>query len=146
MRFLVLHHQRPNAYAPDWTDAAIRRFGREAGPYLEDLLALSRADITSKRAGVRAEALRRVDELAARLHDLAEREGQGPLLPKGLGRAIMERFGLPEGPAVGALKKRLEQAVLDGALPRAAAYEVYLEYLARMEAPAPDAARGPAPR
>lgn len=135
VRFLVLHHQRPNAYLPEWTDAAIRRFGRDVGLYLEDLLALSRADITSKRAGVRAEGLKRVEELAARLRDLAEREGQGPLLPKGLGRAIMERFGLPEGPAVGALRTRLEQAVLDGLLPRNAEYAVYLEYLAWDDTP-----------
>ncbi len=131
VRFLVLHHQRPNQYVPDWTDAAIRRFGRDVGPHLEDLLALSRADVTSQRPGVRADGLRRVDELAARLQELAEREGQGPLLPKGLGRAIMERFGLPEGPGVGSLKARLERAVLDGALPRYADYAVYLDYLAR---------------
>lgn len=131
VRFLVLHHQRPSLYAPEWMEAAIRRFARDAGRHLENLLALSRADITSQRPEVRAEALRRLEELAARIRDLAEREGQGPLLPKGIGRAIMERFGLPEGPAVGRLKVRLEQAVLDGALPRHAHDAVYLDHLAR---------------
>lgn len=142
VRFLVLHHQRPNLYAPDWTDAAIRRFARDAGQHLEDLLALSQADITSRHPRVRAEGLRRVGELGARVRGLSEREGRGPLLPRGIGRAIMERFGLPEGPAVGRLKARLEQAVLDGALPPSADHSVYLDFLAREAAGSPGEARG----
>jgi poly(A) polymerase len=51
VRFLILHHLRANQYAPSWTDSAVRRFDREMSEHLEDLLALSRADITSKRPG-----------------------------------------------------------------------------------------------
>jgi poly(A) polymerase len=46
IRFLVLHHLRANAYEPGWTDAAVRRFDHEMGEHLEDLLDLSRADVT----------------------------------------------------------------------------------------------------
>ena len=51
IRFLVLHHLRANAYEPSWTDAAVRRFDHEMGEHLEDLLHLSRADVTSRRPG-----------------------------------------------------------------------------------------------
>ena len=29
VRFLILHHLRASQYSGDWTDSAVRRFGRE---------------------------------------------------------------------------------------------------------------------
>ena len=49
VRFLILHHLRANQYEGDWTDSAVRRFAREMGGHMDDLLCLSRADITTKR-------------------------------------------------------------------------------------------------
>ena len=49
VRFLILHHLRANQYSADWTDGAVRRFARELGEHLEDLLCLARADITKQR-------------------------------------------------------------------------------------------------
>ncbi|MEZ4294519.1 MAG: HD domain-containing protein [Polyangiaceae bacterium] len=49
VRFLILHHLRASQYDASWTDSAVRRFAREMGPCLLDLLDLSRADITTKR-------------------------------------------------------------------------------------------------
>src|SRR5687767_3336986 len=40
IRFLVLHHLRANQYDPSWTDSAVRRFARELGQHLDDLLCL----------------------------------------------------------------------------------------------------------
>ena len=40
VRFLILHHLRANQYSPDWTDSAVRRFARELGEHLEDVLCL----------------------------------------------------------------------------------------------------------
>lgn len=129
VKALVLLHQRPALYDGTWTDAAVRRFIRDAGPYLDDLLALSRADITSHRPGVREAALARNAELTVRVADLIAKDGEGPLLPTGIGHALMARFGIESGPEIGALKRRLEQAVLDGLLPRNAEPAEYLEYL-----------------
>jgi len=131
VRTLVLLHQRPALYEPEWTDGAVRRLIRDAGEAFEDLLDLSRADVTSHRPGVREGVLARLAELQARAARLIAEEGRGPLLPKFLGNAIMERYGLAPGPKVGELRDRLEQAVLDGLLPRDAPPEVYLAYLDR---------------
>jgi poly(A) polymerase len=129
VRTLVLLHQRPAAYDPAWTDGAVRRLIRDAGDALEDLLDLSRADVTSHRPGVRDGVLVRLAELQGRTAELMRKEGQAPLLPKGIGQAIMAHFGIAAGPRVGELKDRLEQGVLDGALPRDGAPEEYLAYL-----------------
>jgi poly(A) polymerase len=59
IRFLIKHHLRTNQYGDQWTDSAVRRFHREMGPHMTDLLDLSRADITSKRPGRRKQLLDR---------------------------------------------------------------------------------------
>jgi poly(A) polymerase len=132
VRTLVWLHQRPALYDGTWTDGAVRRLIREAGDVLDDLLDLSRADVTSHRPGVREAVLVRLAELQARATELMAKDGQAPLLPKGIGQAIMAHFGIAAGPRVGQLKDRLEQAVLDGELPRDGAPEEYLAYLQRV--------------
>jgi poly(A) polymerase len=132
VRSLVAMHQRPALYEGAWTDAAIRRLIREAGEALQDVLDLSRADVTSHRPGVREDALARLRELETRAAELIHLDGQGPLLPKGIGRAIMTRLGIGEGPRVGEVRAQLEQSVLDGLLPRNAPVEAYLEHLDRI--------------
>ena len=131
VRTLVLMHQRPALYEHTWTDGAVRRLLRDAAGLLEDLLDLSRADVTSHRPGVREAVLGRLAELRDRAADVAAKDGRGPLLPKGIGAAIMRHFGIPAGPRVGELKGHLEQAVLDGVLSRNAAPEDYLAFLDR---------------
>jgi poly(A) polymerase len=132
VRNLVAMHQRPALYEGAWTDAAIRRLIRDAGEGLQDLLDLSRADVTSHRPGVREGALARLQDLEARAAELIRMDGQGPLLPKGIGRAIMARLGIEAGPQVGEIRAHLEQAVLDGLLPRNAPVEAYFDYLGRI--------------
>jgi poly(A) polymerase len=133
VRDLVLMHQRPALYEGAWTDAAIRRLVRDAGEALEDLLDLSRADVTSHRPGIREGVLMRLAELQARAAELIRLDGRGPLLPKGIGRAIMAHYAIEAGPRVGEVKARLEQAVLDGLLPRNAPTEQYLEFLEKLQ-------------
>ncbi len=135
VRALVLMHQRPALYDGTWTDAAVRRLIRDAGETLEDLLDLSRADVTSHRPGVREAVLARLTALQARAVELVRIEGGGPLLPKGIGQEIMLRFGIEAGPRVGEIKERLEQAVLDGLLPRNAPVEAYRDFLDRLADP-----------
>ena len=129
VRTLVLLHQRPALYDRHWTDGAVRRLIHDAGEALEDLLDLSRADVTSHRPGVREGVLARLGELHARTAGIILKDGEAPLLPKGVGQAIMEHFGMGPGPRVGQLKGRLEQAVLDGTLPRDGRPEEYVAYL-----------------
>ena len=129
VRFLVLHHLRANAYESSWTDAAVRRFDHEMGDNLEDLLHLSRADVTSRRPGRRQEAVANIHALKERILAIRELDARVPPLPPGLGNAIMETFGLPPSKRIGDLRKLCEEAVERGELEerRDAAY--YVEFL-----------------
>src|SRR4051794_12292702 len=78
LKFLILHHLRPNQYDASWTDSAVRRFDRELQEHLVDLLDLSRADITSARPGKRQNALRNISELSTRIQQLREEDAKVP--------------------------------------------------------------------
>ncbi|HEY3352706.1 MAG TPA: HD domain-containing protein [Polyangia bacterium] len=132
VRFLILHHLRANQYLPSWTDSAVRRFDRELQPWLEDLLDLSRADITSRRPGRRQEALRQIDELWQRIVALREIDARLPPLPSGLGDAIMTRFALPPSRRVGELRQLCEDAIERGELEERQDADYYLDYLAKV--------------
>ena len=114
VRFLVLHHLRANQYDPGWTDSAVRRFARELGDHLDDLLCLARADITTKRPEKKKKGLSQISELAARIRSLEEEDAKVPPLPGGVGDDIMRAFSLKPSRLIGDIKRQLEAAVASG--------------------------------
>ncbi len=114
VRFLVLHHLRANQYEPSWTDSAVRRFARELGDHLDDLLCLARADITTKRPEKKKKGLSQISELAERIRTIQAEDAKVPPLPTGVGDAIMKAFALPPSRLVGEIKKKLEACVASG--------------------------------
>jgi poly(A) polymerase len=131
VRFLILHHLRAAQYDASWTDSAVRRFAKEMGPYLDDLLCLSRADITTKRPEKKRRGLRQIDELADRVRAVVEEDARVPPLPKGLGTSISERFGIPPSPVLGQIMRALTTAVEAGEVPAQQPADVYLDFLAQ---------------
>jgi poly(A) polymerase len=129
VRFLILHHLRANQYSPDWTDSAVRRFARELGVHLEDLLCLARADITTKRPEKKRRGLQQIEELQQRIGQLASEDALVPPLPSGIGDEIMRAFGLPPSRKVGDVKRMLEEAALAGDVAPHQPAEAYIEFL-----------------
>jgi poly(A) polymerase len=129
IRDLVFFHQRPSQYETTWTDAAVRRFGREVGDLFEDLLKLSRADMTTKYDTKRRHGHALIDELDARVCQIRAMDARIPPLPKGLGLGIIERFSIAPGPRVGQLRSAVEGAVDRGELEPQQDEEVYLAWL-----------------
>ena len=80
---LVELHLRFHTYAMGWTDSAIRRYVRDAGPLLDELNALTRADCTTRneakaqRLNDRMDTLEREIARAARTRG-ARRDPSGP--------------------------------------------------------------------
>ncbi len=130
IRFLVLHHLRANQYDPNWTDSAVRRFARELGCHLDDLLCLARADITTKRPEKKRKGLNQIEELAARISALAAEDAKQPPLPTGIGDAVMKAFNLPPSRLIGDIKKKLEAGVEKGEIPPHLSSEEYVEMIA----------------
>jgi len=148
VRSLVLFHLRANQYEPGWTDSAVRRFGREIGDLLEDLLDLSRADMTTKFMEKKRRGLEQIDELSRRVMEIQELDAKEPPLPKGFGQLIIERFRLRPGPLIGVYRDTLGLAIDTGRIDPRQDAEVYLGWLdarkAGLEAAA--AGEGPGPR
>jgi poly(A) polymerase len=131
IRALILHHLRANAYEAEWTDAAVRRFDQEMGEVLDDLIGLSRADVTSARPGRKQEAARNIEALLTRIMAIRELDARIPPLPPGVGNAIMETFGIPPSKRVGELRKLCEEAIFRGELAERQPSEYYVDYLRR---------------
>jgi len=106
---LVRLHLRPVFYRSEWTDGAVRRLARDAGPHLDRLMALAKADIAAS-AYPEPEKL---DELQSRL-DAVRSERPSRLQPLITGEEIMRARGIGPGPEVGRIKQKLEELVIEG--------------------------------
>jgi poly(A) polymerase len=113
---LIELHLRFHTYQMGWTDSALRRYARDAGPLLTPLNELTRADCTTRNAERARELERGVDELERRLAELAEREALDAIRPELDGDAIMARLGIPPGRAVGRALQFLLEIRLDEGL------------------------------
>lgn len=129
VRFLILHHLRASQYDGSWTDSAVRRFAREMGSGMEDLLCLSRADITTKRPEKKKRGLRQISELAERVRKVEAEDAVVPPLPGGVGDAMMKAFGIPPSKRIGELKKALEEAIEQGEIASHQESEAYVAFL-----------------
>ncbi len=109
---LIRLHLRPVFYKSEWSDGAVRRLARDAGPLLDRLMLLARADIAAS-AYPEPEKL---DELQARL-DSVRAERPSRLAPLVSGEDIMRVRRIGPGPEVGRIKQKLEELVIDGEIP-----------------------------
>jgi poly(A) polymerase len=134
VRFLILHHLRANQYDPSWTDSAVRRFARELGAHLGELLCLARADITTKRPEKKRRGLNQIQELEERIKELALEDSKKPPLPSGVGDAIMKTFGVPPSRLIGDIKKKLEDAIERGEIEPHLECEAYVEMIRKDKA------------
>jgi poly(A) polymerase len=114
---LVELHLRFHTYQLGWTDRAVRRYVRDAGPLLDQLNELTRCDCTTRNAN-KARALgRRMDELERRIDELRQREELDAIRPELDGNQVMSLLGIPPGPVVGrALEFLLELRLDEGQL------------------------------
>ena len=115
---LVELHLRFHGYGSgEWTDSAVRRYVRDAGPLLDRLHVLTRADCTTRNAGKAARLRRTYDDLELRIQRLLEEEELASLRPDLDGQQIMAVLGIAPGPMVGRayqflLERRLDEGPL----------------------------------
>ncbi len=142
MRKLVEMHLRFHGYGDGWSDAAVRRYVRDAGPLLDKLNQLTRADVTTRneRRAAKFQALQ--DDLEERIARLAEQENLDALRPPLDGKQVMDHLGLDPGPAVGeALEFLMELRMERGPIPEDEAYELLDEWATRTRTSRTEATR-----
>ncbi len=125
---LVRLHLRPQALVDDGvTDSAVRRLMFEAGNDIDDLMILCRADITSKNLRFVEKVRANYEQVLQRMEEVEERDRIRNWQPPLGGEEIMSVCHLPEGPAVGVLKDKITDAILDGTIPND--HDAALQYL-----------------
>lgn len=98
---LVRLSGRFKGYGDGWSDAAVRRYAREAGHLLGDLNELIRSDCTTRNRAKELRLHRLIDELEERIVSLARADAEAAERPQIDGKAVMDRYGVGGGPLIG---------------------------------------------
>jgi poly(A) polymerase len=110
---LVLLHLRFHTYRLGWSDSAVRRYVRDAGPLLDRLNFLVRSDCTTRNAFKARQLAAYSDELEERIARLEAEEELRSIRPPLDGRQIMALLGIPPGPLVGRAREYLLELRLE---------------------------------
>jgi poly(A) polymerase len=127
---LVELHLRFHGYSSGaWSDSAVRRYVRDAGPLLDRLHRLTRSDCTTRNARKAKALAAAYDSLEERIAELAAQEDLNRIRPDLNGVEIMRELSLEPGPLVGEAVKYLLNLRLDrGPMPRAEAIAALHEW------------------
>lgn len=111
---LVELHLRFHGYGTgEWSDSAVRRYVRDAGPMLLRLHKLTRADSTTRNERRAAKLQRAYDNLEDRIRALGKEEELNAIRPDLDGGQIMQILGIEPGREVGEAYKFLLEFRLD---------------------------------
>lgn len=129
---LVRLSGRFKGYGDGWSDSAVRRYARDAGPLLGRLNALVRSDCTTRNKEKVAALQASIDELEERISALAEQDRIAAERPQLDGQAVMAHLGVGPGRHIGeALAWLLELKQTEGELPLAELHQRLDEWWAR---------------
>jgi len=116
-KMVRLHHRPIPLSKEEISDSAIRRLMFDAGEDLQDLMNLCRADVTSKNPKKVLRVMNNFNHVEEKIADVGEKDQLARWRPPLSGEDIMTALGLTEGKMVGIIKKRMENAVIDGLIP-----------------------------
>jgi len=128
-KMVRLHHRPIPLSKEEITDSAVRRLMFEAGPDLEDLMSLCRADVTSKNPRKVQRIMKNFTNVEEKIAEVSEKDLLAKWRPPVSGHDIMQMLQLTEGRLIGVIKSRMENAIIDGQIPydRQAALDYVME-------------------
>jgi len=98
---LIELHLRFHTFRSGWSDSAVRRYVRDAGPLLDKLNRLVRSDSTTRNKMRARELSVAMDTLEERIAHLAAEEDLKRIRPPIDGHEVMKHLGVKPGPVVG---------------------------------------------